>query len=288
VLWLVIMLVVLNNSSLAYPHPVCSQCKERHRSKSCSKKPNNRSLVCAKCDQQLLGKTYRFQKSGLSFCAACYETSLKCDICQKPVELSKGGRKLSDGRVLCNIDNSKAKASEKRGHEILRLTEKELQLTFPGVFSLSPSVQQLYLVPNDVLSRGMGLGEGAKGAHLGGFARIEQTSVGEKVHNKPATIYLLDGRPLENILASSAHEHAHVWQSQRNPKFIQCSQEFREGFAEWVAYKVNRRKGRLDLAKRQQTYQRGVYTTGLEKFIKLEQRIGASKVLEFATTNLTF
>lgn len=57
-----------------------------------------------------------------------------------------------------------------------------------------------------------------------------------------------------------------------------------EGFAEWVAFRVAMKYGRLEVARGMKNPAMGHYYTGLMKYLALEKKVGARGVLEHAKT----
>jgi hypothetical protein len=91
-------------------------------------------------------------------------------------------------------------------------------------------------------------------------------------------MYLLSGLPQILLVQVAAHEWAHAWQGENCP--LLRDPLVREGFAEWVAYKVLQALGavkKMALMMRQN----GLYGDGLRKMLALEQRSGAVGVLDF-------
>jgi hypothetical protein len=90
-------------------------------------------------------------------------------------------------------------------------------------------------------------------------------------------IYVEYGLPQIFFCEVLAHEYAHVWQAEHAP--LLTDPELREGFAEWVAYKVVESWGcgkRLERFRQRQD----LYGAGLRRMLAWEAATGVAGVLE--------
>jgi hypothetical protein len=76
-----------------------------------------------------------------------------------------------------------------------------------------------------------------------------------------------------------AHELAHAWQTEQGLHLKDA--QVREGFAEWVAYRVLTVSGLPSLAERA-TRRDDVYGRGLRHFLNIENRFGYAGVVKRA------
>ena len=134
------------------------------------------------------------------------------------------------------------------------------------------------------LSQGQYQPSAVTSGNILGLAQLVLKSRGDKRWTEPATIYLLNGVPEERLVTVSAHEYAHAWHAERHPHYSQTSPEMREGFAEWVAYKVAQQARRVTQTATLEQPTSSIYYSGLRKFLDLERRVGVAGVLDYALT----
>ena len=94
-----------------------------------------------------------------------------------------------------------------------------------------------------------------------------------------ATIYVEEYLPRGLLLGTLAHELAHAWQTEQMLHLKDA--RVREGFAEWVAYRVLVARGLTALAERA-TRRDDVYGRGLRHFLNIENRFGFAGVIQHA------
>jgi aminopeptidase N len=85
------------------------------------------------------------------------------------------------------------------------------------------------------------------------------------------------GLPRRLFIQVASHEYAHAWQGENCPLLKDTN--FREGFAEWVAYIV------LSVFKDKELMRKMLkgdnkYSKGLQKMLDLETKVGRKGVLE--------
>jgi hypothetical protein len=116
---------------------------------------------------------------------------------------------------------------------------------------------------------------GSSGQHVVGFfAQNDSTR----------TIYVEYGLPRANLIGTLAHEYAHAWQADHAPR--QQSALQREGFAEWVSYRMLVALGHTREAARA-TRREDLYGRGLRYFVTLEQQSGRQQVFAEAVAHNT-
>ena len=98
-------------------------------------------------------------------------------------------------------------------------------------------------------------------------------------------IYLLNNLSPDEFMGTSAHEYAHAWQKENCPP---QSLELKEGFADWVAYKVLNLSGAYTTS--QGIFYRSdpVYGKGFKLLSDIEQKQGINGVIEFVKTHQNF
>jgi hypothetical protein len=109
---------------------------------------------------------------------------------------------------------------------------------------------------------------GATKQHVLGF--FEQ-------QGRERTIYIERGLPRATLIGTLAHEYAHAWQADHAPQKQDLLK--REGFAEWLAYRILVALGHTREAARA-TRREDDYGRGLRYFIALEQQSGRHAVFQ--------
>jgi len=93
-------------------------------------------------------------------------------------------------------------------------------------------------------------------------------------------IYILNNLAVDDFLGVAAHEFAHAWQTENCPQNQNVI--LREGFADWVAYKVLQFDGAVNNS--QGIFYRSdpVYGQGFKIMIQLEDQGGIQAVINYA------
>lgn len=94
-------------------------------------------------------------------------------------------------------------------------------------------------------------------------------------------VYILGGMHPKEAVSTICHELGHVWQN-ANCDTTKFTGRQREGFCEWVAYKVNKGLGREDQIKESLDNKYDDYSKGLQFYIDLERKVGVNGVLNYA------
>jgi hypothetical protein len=94
-----------------------------------------------------------------------------------------------------------------------------------------------------------------------------------------STVYAEACLPRGLLLGTLAHELAHAWQTEQGLHLKDAL--VREGFAEWVAYRVLMARGLAALAERA-TRRDDIYGRGLRHFLNVENRFGFAGVVKRA------
>jgi hypothetical protein len=220
--------------------------------------------VCVACGKRVGSRRYHNGANGAVYCETCFRGQPRCDACGGVAAPS--GHRLHDGRHICADCHATAvyddtKAGELYGR-VLELMARDLglQLSIRPTLSLVGRDQMLALLAQNK-------GEDADRPELvfGLFVR----------RGRKRAIYVEFGLPQILMTQVLAHELAHAWQGENCP--LLRDPLFREGFAEWVAYrvllalgavkKVALMEGRSDL-----------YGQGLQAVLGLE-RAGGTKAV---------
>jgi len=220
--------------------------------------------VCASCGKRIHGRYYRNGANGAVYCEPCFRGQPRCDVCGGVA--GPGSRQLHDGRHICADCHATAvyddaKAGELYGR-VLEIMARDLglQLSIRPALSLVDRDQMLALLAQ---------------------TKDEDTDRPELVfglfvrHGRKRAVYVEFGLPQILMTQVLAHELAHAWQGENCP--LLRDPLFREGFAEWVAYrvllalgavkKVALMEGRTDL-----------YGQGLQAMLGLERAGGTEAV----------
>ena len=94
-------------------------------------------------------------------------------------------------------------------------------------------------------------------------------------------VYILGGMHPKEAVSTICHELGHVWQN-ANCDTTKFTGRQKEGFCEWVAYKVDKGLGREDQIKQSLDNIYEDYSKGLQFYIDLERKVGVNGVLNYA------
>lgn len=230
------------------------------------------TLRCATCGQPLdEAARHLFAlagEPGRLYCPACWARP-HCHACGRPVGDLSYSR--PDGRVLC----ARCHATAVYDLGLALQWYDRVQDTARRVLDLDLRVgAQLHLASRAQLTELRTLGPGARMLPPDeGHADY----VGLFVYQwRVRSIYIEYGLPRIFFCEVLAHEYAHVWQAENAP--LLPGLELREGFAEWVAYKVMESWGcRLRLERFRQRHD--AYGAGLRRMLAWEAAGGAAGVV---------
>lgn len=95
-------------------------------------------------------------------------------------------------------------------------------------------------------------------------------------------IYIINNLAVDQFLGTAAHEYAHAWQTENCP--LNQNIVLKEGFADWVAYKVLQMDGAINAS--QNIFYRSdpVYGKGFKIILSIEDRGGIQAVLDYVKT----
>ncbi len=230
---------------------------------------------CGICQRPITGQFFRFGDSPQPYCPTCSKERPQCDVCGVPV--GADGQRLSGGQHRCGECRKTLVLDDREVQALYLLVIQRTKLVLEGEVKQTPAV--VVADPAELSAiRSRHLADAdpdAKTQHLVGF--FEQ-------RNGQRTIYLERGLPRATLIGTLAHEFAHAWQADYAPH----AQELllREGFAEWVAYRVLVTLGHTREAARA-TRREDEYGRGLRYFITLEQQSGRQRVLSEARAAIT-
>jgi hypothetical protein len=231
-----------------------------------------RILRCALCRRALGGGDGRlFALPGRPrrfYCPECWARP-HCHACSRPVGALSYRRE--DGRVLCDVC-----------HVSAVYDPAEAGALYARVRETAARVLDMHLGVGATL-RLAGRAEiaGLRGAESGAPVAPGDASgadyVGLFVYSwRRRAIYIEYGLPRIFFCEVLAHEFAHAWQAECAP--LLTDPELREGFAEWVAYKVVQSWGcRLRLERFRE--RQDIYGSGLRRLLGWEATEGAAGVM---------
>lgn len=232
---------------------------------------------CSGCAQPITSTWYTFEEllpvaSPRKFCPRCVQGRPRCDLCRAPV--AENAQPLADGQYRCALCLSRIVRDEQVARALYNDAVSQLAQVLGGKLRTTPQLQI-------VSRRGMGAVR----------RRYEHQAVepaGTASHhvlgyyvqaNGASTVYVEAFLPRELLLGTLAHELAHAWQTEQGLHLHDAL--LREGFAEWVAYRVLVARGLSSLAERA-TRRDDVYGRGLRHFLNIESRLGFAGVMKRA------
>ena len=223
---------------------------------------------CSSCGLPIIGRyfSYKFQ-TGI-YCEHCEKLAPHCDSCSRPVGLQYV--EISDGRKICVECQRSAITSDPQLLELVEIAQK-------GLSKLGMDIDchiNFRLISKKLLDRKIkesGV-EVTAGRNLGLFQRKE---------NK-MTIYIQSHLPLQISLGTICHEIGHAWQSENVLEMNQSIQT-REGFCEWVSYKILSLFGYQGQAQMILSRE-DIYGKGFQKILDIERENGTEALLEWIKT----
>lgn len=241
---------------------------------------------CRHCGKAITGNYVAVTERNYPICMPCRELP-RCFLCTLPADPGGGGKKLADGRLVCRDHKQSGVVDEELARRIYHQAASEIGKVFGASLALKQPVGEVRLVDLNGLKKAAE--NGTHSSELKSGRVLGLTTITWSRHDgirrmKPAAISLLSHVPPERMVAVAAHEYAHVWHAENNPEYLQTSAVFREGFAEWVTYKVSEALSRQEQTAIMKNPSGGDYYSGLVKFLELERRRGVEGVLDYAAT----
>jgi hypothetical protein len=227
----------------------------------CSEKCFESTLpVCFLCGKHT-DKWSVFEPAGNTYCPVCAALP-KCFVCGMPCM----GTKLRDGRTVC-VDCSKTAVSDTgtaqnlfddirmlMASELSIGTNNNIELRLADANELKKHSEKLKR--KDAVELGLYLRETTERfteTHSGSSLFGDDFDKDKKIElvKERMTIFALDHMPEAKLAEVFAHELAHDWQSSVYPNITDT--KVKEGFAEYVASRVNTLLGRSGMNKRMET-----------------------------------
>ncbi len=217
---------------------------------------------CHACKAPIVDTIYSFESSGHVFCAACKERRPTCDACGEP--LGDTYDLLSDGRSLCLSCSATAVTSPREAERLFAETRQRLERLLG--MRLEAGLRFRFVDRPTLLARARELPD------LRGETKTRGLFIQEGDRRE---ILVMAGLPLQQTAGVMAHELAHAWQAEHCPG--ETSRLLREGFAEWVTYRVLLARGAdkeaANLLRREDLYGRG-----FKRMLQIEKRSGKAAV----------
>jgi len=240
----------------------CEECYELH------------GIRCAICGNAIKGKYYTSPVSGKIACDECRKLYPACKSCGGPA--GPGSTNVDSNFTICPGCASRAILKNSQVPPIFR----EARSIIYWRLGLETNVSEKNIVLTDSRTLKSMSAHNTEYIPKNGIAGLHRCI------NGVSYIYLLRGQSPESALETLAHEYAHAWQAYNCPP--RQSLVFREGFAEWVSYKVLLYKGYTVYVNRKLKGSDSIYGDGLKKMLKLEKSIGSSNMVNYVKYHNNF
>lgn len=226
---------------------------------------------CSVCGSTIRGEyTVALAAGKHFFCPECAKLP-HCFVCTLPARLTP----LPDGRGICKTCDRDTVTDPAKAETLFREVRREVDRLLG---SRTPCRLEFHLVGREELNRLLGNRAEGEASELGLY-RLEQTiwQPGNRVEEK-CSVYLLDHLPHERFIEVAAHELAHDWQHHAAPGLSDPVR--REGFAEYVASRINLKHNRAALNSRMEQNVDPVYGGGYRMIRDLARQKGWRAVVE--------
>jgi hypothetical protein len=227
-----------------------------------------RALHCVVCTKPILQQAIYIEGKG-PYCNVCVRTNARCDVCG--VLVDKNGQLLTDGRHICRQCHATAVYQQQHAHLVYEQVKEiihnylQLRLNVPtglvlvGRDQMSDILQQNGRVIANVTNT------------LGVYLR----------RGRRRGIYVQSGLPRLLLMQVIAHEWGHAWQRENGPLMRETFHK--EGFAEWVAYKVMEHIDAKSAMSRMLARD-DIYGQALRNTLNIEKQSGEAGVLDWCQT----
>ena len=220
--------------------------------------------ICVGCGRKPSRQAVYFGQSG-PYCNVC-AAGPRCHSCGLPV----GRRGTTTGsRPTCAACAATAVISDDEAMTVYHAAESALREQLG--LSLNVPTGLILAEPDELagILRDMGEDPDSGGETLGVYTR----------RGRRRGIYAVRGLPRLLLLQVAAHELAHAWQMENAP--LLRDPLLREGFAEWVAYRVLLAVGEGEAAERILAREDD-YGQGARLLLDIEKRVGTRGVFEWS------
>jgi hypothetical protein len=220
--------------------------------------------ICTSCGKRIHGRYYRNGANAAIYCETCFKGQPRCDVCGGVA--GPGIYRLHDGRHICGDCHETAIYDATRAGDLygrvlgILLRDLGVQLSVPPALGLVDRHQMTAL-----MARVKDKDADQPELVFGLFVR----------RGRERSVYVESGLPQILMIQVIAHELAHAWQGENCP--LLRDPLFREGFAEWVAYRVLLALGAVKKAELM-TQRTDLYGQGLQSMLALERQAGSAAV----------
>ena len=218
--------------------------------------------VCRGCGRQPSRRFVTIGQSG-PYCQEC-AAGPRCRSCGLPV----GRQAAAAGRETCADCAATAVIAAEEAGRVFRAAEAVIREQLG--LSLNVPTGLTLVGPEELAAV---LAEMGEDPHSGGETLGVYTRRGRR-----RGIYAVSGLPRLLLLQVAAHEFAHAWQMESAP--LLRDPLLREGFAEWVAYRVLQALGEGEAAERI-IARDDTYGQGARRLLDIERQVGPRGVIEW-------
>ena len=243
---------------------ICTQCYENHRP------------ICICCHKKIKGR-YSVYLDDVTACEKCAKDTSKprCVECRCPIDAFMTSPIPRYGGYVCDKHRAAAITDSAVAATLMQGARRNIISTLGTVMTIRKPILDVKLVNLQELQKYYGKdSQGIRGFCLTEYRGLEMRH----------TIYVLAGMSRGNMPRVLAHELAHAWQHENNPKSRNASKKFVEGFAEWVSYKTTSVFGEKKLLKQMLNNQVDDYGQGLRDFLQYEKQHGENATIEAGKT----
>ena len=235
--------------------------------------------VALKCDLcgGIINGTYTTDYWGNKYHSFHVGVEDRCDYCDRFIsaELTRGGVKYNDGRVICNLCKSSAVNNLSKAKTLFNKVRVSLQNI--GI-KIEHNRIGLELVNKDEL-KSISFEHGEL-ADPRGFAKYIYYKRGDEITSMEFSVYILKGMPEKDFEAAAAHELMHVWQYENAQENLEPL--LAEGSAEYISY-MHMKKQYDDYSKftvyRITNNRDPVYGEGFRKIKRIVEQKGLAFIL---------
>jgi hypothetical protein len=238
---------------------------------------------CGICQAQLAAQYFWLSGPALPekipVCEPCTKLESKCAVCLVPIK--DHGRKLGDGRWLCQKHFESGVFREAEALRIYEETRRDLQAILAGAGVLPDRNITVTLVDGVQLKRhNQKMPSEHDDTSILGLTRTRFFPNRQFQHS----IYLLDGLNPARLAAVCAHEYTHTWLHENLPPGRVLNRDTLEGFCELVAYKLMvRRKEEIE----KRVILANAYTRGqVNAFVQAEAAHHFYRIIQWVKTGV--
>jgi LIM domain-containing protein len=193
---------------------------------------NHVALKCSHCGKTILGKFYQ-DFWGNKYHWEHLDKEKQCDYCQRLIsyKVSGGGKKLADGRTVCNHCNKSAVNNLRKAKQFL--DEAKFKLKIQGIRIENVEIE-LHLVDLDELKNIVK--DGHSKNNVRGYSTYNYEKLNGEIIKKEFDIYILNNMHESFFISVAAHELMHIWQFVNSPE--DNEKILSEGSCEYASYIV--------------------------------------------------